>query len=524
MRKDSLKQGPAILLEPDINPITLRFGLPQVANYPPLAQVRLAGQIQDDHLRVVDLRIPGERDLFLNSLRTDPPLLVGISLTFTSNGDEAMEIATCIRRASPETVIVLGGTGPSEDPESFLDADVDLIGYRKGDASLNYLIRELRKTGRIPDSPPGFFQRSGGTWVKGDSLDAPAMEDLMPGAWHLLPRRYWKHYFQGFRPTGMGQTSEGCPFDCTFCSVWKVHGRKVNVASLANVQHDFLSLPDFVRGFFFADDIWLQATEPQRVGLYDRLLKWMVDEYLPRRRDTFWMTVETRTDLFLRQEARFQEWLEKGSLKWILFGVEAVTDQQLKAYSKRNTVDTNSQAIRKAAELGALITGQFVIPCDADRTYFDEIVRFLEDHKQWIRVANFTIATPLPGTDLYSDLLPQFPELADRKVVTHPAFSLFTALSPMRLEPEEFYRQVARVYKAANHVHFTWESVRQAWNMTVRSPWLIPRVLKMPFGLRALTRASTFLQTHREVQGERLMAPLPKPGNPEIPETRVAAS
>ena len=82
-----------VLVEPDINPITRRFGLPIVANYPPLAQVGLAGQIDGAECRIVDLRVPGERRLFLESLDGDPPDLIGISLTFTSNGDEAIGIA-----------------------------------------------------------------------------------------------------------------------------------------------------------------------------------------------------------------------------------------------------------------------------------------------------------------------------------------------------------------------------------------------------------------------------------------------
>ena len=58
----------------------------------------------------------------------------------------------------------------------------------------------------------------------------------------------------------------------------------------------------------------------------------------------------------------------------ILFGVEAVTDPQLDAFSKRTTVDVNSDAIRRAASWGLFVTAQFVIPCDADRAYFDRIL------------------------------------------------------------------------------------------------------------------------------------------------------
>ena len=496
-----------ILIEPDINPVTRRFSLPNIANYPPLPQARLAGQLrQDEEVEIADLRIAGERKRLLDRVRRDPPVLAGISLTFTSNGDEAIEVAAAIRRVSPATAIVFGGTAPSEDPASFWDSAADLICFRHGDAAFAALAAETREAGRPPARFPGFFHRDDGRWVLDPGPPAAPLASLRPYAWHLLPKRYWREYFQGFRPTGMSQTSEGCPYDCTFCTVWKTHGRRVSLASLANVQHDLTSLPAAVRAFFFADDIWMQASERQLRELYDPLLEWMVSDFLPRRRD-LWLTVETRTDLYLREEDRFKAWIRRGGLKRILFGVEAVTDEQLKDFSKRNTVDKNIEAIRRAAETGAFVTAQFVIPCDATRAYFDEMVRFLQSHRRWIRASNFTVATPLPGTDLYTESLKASPELADRSAVSHPAFSLFTALTPTRLDVREFYEQLARVFRAANQFHFSLDAERQIWRMVIQSPWLIRRLAKAPLALRALTDPDTFLDVHRLVQGDRLLGP-----------------
>ena len=351
----NVRSRSVVLIEPAINPITRRFGLPLVANYPPLAQTRLAGQIDGGDVEIADLRIPGEHARLLARIRREPPLIAGISLTFTSNGDEAIDLARAIRRASPGTTIVLGGTAPSEDPRSFLWSDADLIGYRGGDGALAALVAESRASGHVPERFPGFFHREGDEWVLDTGPPAVPLPGLRPYAWHLVPGRYWRHYYQGFRPIGMSQTSEGCPYDCSFCSVWMTHGRRVTLASLANVQHDFESLPPFIRGFFFADDIWLQASERQIRDLYDPLLDWLVSEFIPRRGGDFRLTVETRTDLYLREEERFRAWIRRGGLKWILFGVEAVTDEQLRKFSKRNTVDHNSQAIRRAAMAGALV-------------------------------------------------------------------------------------------------------------------------------------------------------------------------
>jgi magnesium-protoporphyrin IX monomethyl ester (oxidative) cyclase len=490
-------------VEPDINPVTRRFGLPLVACYPPLAQARLAAQIDAD-VALADLRLPGERARLLSRLRADPPDLVGVSVTFTSNGDEAMATMADIRRAAPRAAIVLGGTAASEDPASFYHSAADLIGHRSGDGTLPALVREVARSGGAPSSFPGFFHRDAGTWRLEPGPAPPPLSDLRPAAWHLIPPRWWRRYHQGLRPTGIGQMSEGCPFDCTFCSVWKVHARRVALASPDSVRHDLESLPGCVRGFFFADDIWMQAPEAQLRELHDRLLPWVAGT-LRRRRGDFWITVETRTDLFLRQEQRFRGWIRQGGLRWILFGVEGATNEQLDAFSKRNTVDHNSEAIRRAAAHGAWVVAQMVIPCDASEIDFDEMERFLREHRPWLRGANFTIATPLPGTDLYTQALRSHPELADRRAVRHAGFSLFTALTPTRLDPRRFYERVASLYRTAHQARFRPEIVRQCLTTLVRSPWLVPRLARIPAGLRSLTSPRAFLEAHALVQGGRLM-------------------
>src|SRR6185503_11151437 len=155
-----------ILIEPGINPVTRRFSLPNVASYPPRPQARLAGQLgQAEDVEIADLRIAGERERLLDRVRRDPPGLAGISLTFISNGDEAIDVAAAIRSLSPATTIVLGGTALSEDPASFWDSAADLICFRNGDAAFAALAAEIGEAGRTPARFPGFFHRDDGRWV-----------------------------------------------------------------------------------------------------------------------------------------------------------------------------------------------------------------------------------------------------------------------------------------------------------------------------------------------------------------------
>jgi hypothetical protein len=73
------------------------------------------------------------------------------------------------------------------------------------------------------------------------------------------------------------------------------------------------------------------------------------------------------------------------------------------------------------------------------------------------------------------------------------------------MEPGEFYEQVARAHRVANQFELDWTALENLGRVVVRSPWLIPRILRMPSHLRNLTRPDMFLRTHREVQGERFL-------------------
>src|SRR5262249_36514483 len=155
--------------------------------------------------------------------------------------EEALRIARTVRQILPETVIALGGTAPSEEPMAFFDPAVDFIGYRAGDRSLPALIQELRQGEGAPKNPAGFYYKEDGAWRLGPAATSVALSELKPYGWNSVPRHYWKHYYQAFRTTGMGLMSEGCPYDCNFCSVWITHGRNVQMASLDNLKHDFES-------------------------------------------------------------------------------------------------------------------------------------------------------------------------------------------------------------------------------------------------------------------------------------------
>src|SRR5207244_3956359 len=60
------------------------------------------------------------------------------------------------------------------------------------------------------------------------------------------------------RPAWLVETARGCPFRCSFCSIWQLHARAVRERSIDSVCRDVASVGDHI---FIADDLfWHHAS------------------------------------------------------------------------------------------------------------------------------------------------------------------------------------------------------------------------------------------------------------------------
>src|SRR5919108_270897 len=62
-----------------------------------------------------------------------------------------------------------------------------------------------------------------------------------------------EHLIARHRPAWLVETARGCPFRCSFCSVWQLHERRVRERGIGHVVTDFATVGDHV---FVADDLF----------------------------------------------------------------------------------------------------------------------------------------------------------------------------------------------------------------------------------------------------------------------------
>jgi radical SAM superfamily enzyme YgiQ (UPF0313 family) len=263
-----------------------------------------------------------------------------------------------------------------------------------GERVMPHLVRALEQGGSLTDVA-GLVIR--------DGMGNPVRTDGEPGTLDLdeVPRPSrrlvdaWRNQYAclAHRPVWLIETARGCPFRCSFCSIWQLHARAVRERSIASVADDFASVGDDI---FVADDLfWYHPA--RSLALADELKRRGI-----RKR---WMLVQSRVDLVARHHSLLQEWRPIAKDFDIFFGLEAATNDGLKGLVKDATVDHSVAGIEVARSLKYGVTGNFVIDPAWKESEFETLWDFVDRHRLY--QAGFTILTPLPGTAYFEEMRPR---------------------------------------------------------------------------------------------------------------------
>ena len=378
-----------LLLRPD--PGNERFGLAPFFRVEPLgleyvaAALRAAGHEPS----LADLRFGRSLESLLRHAR---PRIVGISCMHALEYDRVIETARAVRRRSPDAFIVAGGHAAAAYSAPLEQSDLDAVCVDDGEEVLPALADAL-SNGRPAREVPGLRLRTADGWLSTPALgERTALDRVpMPARDLVEPDRHRYHCLL-FRPVWLVETARGCPFRCTFCSVWQLYDRSFRERSIGAVVDDFSSVGDNV---FIADDLFWNHPE-RSLALAHALKKRGV-----RKR---WLLAQTRTDLICRRPDLLEAWRPLAQDFDVFFGLEAAADDVLSDVAKDTGVWASIEAARISRALGYGVTGNFLVDPDWGEERFRELWDFVTRHG--FQRAGYTILTPLPGTDLYKRMSP----------------------------------------------------------------------------------------------------------------------
>jgi hopanoid C-3 methylase len=370
-----------------------RFGLGPFFRIEPLGMEYIAAALEADGHRVTLADLRFSRAL-PHQMRETRPALVGIAAMHALETDEVLALAAQVRALSSDVPIIVGGHTAAACPGPFLSRDVSAVVVDDAESVMPRLCAALERR-RPLTTVPGLAlpDGEGGEIRTGGEGGSFALDDVpLPARRHVAP---WRRQYAclAHRPVWLVETARGCPFRCSFCSIWQLHARAVRERSIEAVCRDFASVGEHI---FVADDLFWH--HPSRsLALAHELRRRGVRKQ--------WVLVQSRVDLVARHPDLLEAWRPLAREFDVFFGLEAATNEGLSGLMKDATVDQTALGVEVARRLGYGVTGNFVIDPAWGEADFEHLWAFVERHQ--LHQAGFTILTPLPGTSYFDQMRPK---------------------------------------------------------------------------------------------------------------------
>jgi len=477
-----------LLVKPDISDFSVGFAT--LARTAPLELLMVAASVPDHECRIIDMRLE-EDAAFEEALLDFRPDVIGLT-AYTAEAEATKALAQRAKRVLPDVPVVWGGYHATMALDDALDeASVDFAVRGEGEATFPELVQAIARGGPF-DSVAGIAFRKGEQQVLTPlRRQIPNLDSLPFPDWGLVGRYQADYYLGVLGVAGGVETTRGCPFDCSFCSVWVFNHRRYRKKSPARVVAELERLPQGIQVVAFVDDeFWVDDRRSlELAAMIDGLDRtgWRGKEW------KYW--AQARTDDIVRRPELVEQWSKVG-LKVLLVGIETCKEEELRElHHKRNTVSQAVQALGTMRQHGVEAWGCFIINPEWEERDFYDLMEFVK--KNEIAFPQYTVLTPLPGTVL-SDRLEQCEGVKETDIPHSLLDFLHVTYPKARLPLRRFYELMAELY------HKTSISANmRLYRRVVRNGVISRDWLRSEMGQRVarlfsqLTNVEAYLKAHR---------------------------
>ncbi len=357
---------------------------------PPLGLAYLASVVREEghEVRIADsLTEDYTFDDLRKVIKSYYPDVVGITAT-TSMIPDAYTAAAITKEIDPEITVIMGGPHVTFVPDlTFQECPhVDVIVRGEGEEVLRHLLMVLQGRKDLKEVRGISYLKDG---VVRHNPPMPLIDDLdsipIP-AYDLLPM---DKYRVGRLRFGVIMTSRGCPFQCIFCSssllfgkTWRGHSPRRVLQEIRILYDDFKA-----REIEFLDDTFT---------LNRRRAREITDKIAEEGLDISW-SASSRVNTFDAETGRC---MRRAGCHTVYFGIESGSQRTLDFIGKGITLQQAIDAVRTAKKVKLSPLGSFIIGFPHETK--EDVKRTISFSKRvGVDMAQFTVATPYPGTKLW---------------------------------------------------------------------------------------------------------------------------
>ncbi|WP_369397316.1 B12-binding domain-containing radical SAM protein [Syntrophomonas palmitatica] len=323
----------------------------------------------------VNLILGSRSDIKLSHISSSD--LIAISTT-TSTVIEAYHLADFARSQGKK--VIMGGAHVSFMAEEALE-HCDYVCRGEADLTFTDLVACIERD-ELPWAVPGVSFKTAEGVVHNPRPDWVDINQVPFPDFSLLSSLKMSTY-----PV---MTSRGCPFDCTFCSVTSMFGRKYRYRETESILEELQQYKG--KQVFFIDDNF--AANPRHT-------KELLKEMIARKTLPSWWCAQVRTDA--ARDDELLALMRDSNCGTVFVGMESVNPQTLKTYNKKQGVADIEYCIKRFHEYGIMLHGMFVFGSDDDTAEtIDDTLEFALRNR--IDSVQFMILTPLPGSRTFKEL------------------------------------------------------------------------------------------------------------------------
>ncbi len=267
------------------------------------------------------------------------------------------------------------------------------------------------------------------------------------------------------------QYSRGCPFDCEFCNITALLGRRPRTKTAEQIvaELDALYAAGWREGVFFVDDNLIGNKRDLKENTLPALIAW--------RQGKIGYGFQTEVSINLIDDAELMDMMVAAGFERVFVGIETPDEQSLAECNKvQNKGRDLVAAVQTMHEAGLEVQGGFIVGFDSDTpSIFQQQIEFIQ--KSGIVTAMVGLLQAPYGTRLYERLKKEGRLMGTiTGDNTDDTMNFLPKMDPELLHegyqsilrtiyaPQNYYRRVRtflRSYKKANIIRyrFSWQYV-----------------------------------------------------------------
>jgi len=421
----------------------LLFSMPDSFEHTPSLTMRmpngalasLAGNVDPHHkVAIADLilaqkSVPKTVTQLVTSLQPD---VVGLSV-MTFQRKTALKVIALVRSLRPTVTVVVGGYDPSLAPEHYEDPEsgVDFIVSGEGDITFRELLRVIERQAQGPwpmaqedqsSSPKpkalslsditGLSYRDGDRMVRNPARAVSHLDG------EIRPPNRAARVLSGYtllgRPVDIVETSRGCTYDCSFCSIIEMRGRNFHTWNFDRVIADIADAKARgARVIFLVDD---------NITLNVARFRGLCQAIIAAGHHDIDYIVQAMTSAIASSGDELGAAMRAAGFRYVFLGIENILEQDLaflRAKAKnaqreggRTTGSATMRAVDVLHRYGMLVVGGLIVGNPGDtRESIEANLEFARKYVDWPYIQH---PTPYPGTPMTRDF-------RDRQLIVNEA-------------------------------------------------------------------------------------------------------